>query len=78
MLGMLSHLVMDSLTKEGVPWFFPIDLNIGFPPFKFLRPATGGLVEKALVFPGLLLINGYLVYLHYGELINYFKTSLKF
>ena len=34
-LGYLSHLVADSLTKEGVPWLFPLPIKIGFPPFEY-------------------------------------------
>lgn len=54
-LGYLSHLVTDSLTRDGVPWFYPIDIHLGFPPFKKLRPKTGGFIEKAVIFPLLLL-----------------------
>jgi inner membrane protein len=72
MLGYASHLVMDSLTKEGVPWFFPIPIRLGFPPLKALRITTGGLLENFLVFPSLLAVNGYLIYFHYGKFITFF------
>lgn len=65
MIGYASHLLMDTVTKEGVPWLFPIPIRLGFPPFKFLRMTTGGILEKAVVFPGLLILNGYLIYMHY-------------
>lgn len=68
MLGMTSHLVADSLTREGVMWFFPIPWKIGFPPFKSLRIRTGGKLEKALIFPGLVGLNIYLIYTHYQQL----------
>jgi inner membrane protein len=74
MIGMGSHLVADSLTREGVMWFFPIPWRIGFPPFKFLRIKTGGSLEKALIFPGLLVINGYLIYQHYPRLWEMVKA----
>src|SRR5215213_1116376 len=32
MIGMVSHLVMDTLTKEGVPWLLPLLFKIGVPP----------------------------------------------
>lgn len=51
MVGYISHLIADSLTKEGLPLFFPIDINIGFPPFEFMRITTGKWVEKYIVFP---------------------------
>ena len=69
MLGFLSHLVMDTITKEGVPWLFPIPWRLGFPPFKALRITTGEFTEKALVFPGLLFLNGYLIYQNYGRFL---------
>ena len=71
MLGFASHLVMDTLTKEGVPWFFPIPVRLGFPPIKYLRITTGGLMESLVVFPGLLLLNGYIIYSHYGKFITF-------
>lgn len=65
-LGYFSHLIVDSLTREGVPWLFPIPWHLGFPPFKFLRIKTGGLIEKFLIFPLLLifLVAVYTVYRH--------------
>jgi inner membrane protein len=76
MIGYFSHLVSDSMTKQGVPWFFPIPLRFGFPPFKFLRIETGGFVEKSFVFPGLLILNGYLLYSSYDSYINFAKSFL--
>jgi inner membrane protein len=73
MLGFSSHLVMDTFTKEGVPWFFPITLRIGFPPFRLFRIKTGGFVEKSFVFPGLLLVNVYFVYTHYDRFVALFR-----
>lgn len=77
MIGYLSHLLTDSLTIEGVPWFFPIPLHIGFPPFKFARIKTGGLIEKVSIFPGLLILNGYLFYNSYHLYINLIKKLIK-
>lgn len=69
MIGYASHLIMDTITKEGVPWLFPIPVRIGFPPFKFLRLTTAGMIEKSIIFPGLLVLNGYLVYKHYATFL---------
>jgi len=77
MIGYLSHLIMDSLTTEGVPWFFPIPVRLGFPPIKIMRIKTGGLLEKILVFPGLLLINSYLIYINYYLYLNFFRHLIK-
>ncbi|HUC88194.1 MAG TPA: metal-dependent hydrolase [Candidatus Binatia bacterium] len=69
MVGMLSHLVMDSFTKEGVPWLLPIPVRFGFPPTKSLRIITGGKIELFVVFPGLLVIDIWLVASHYDKLL---------
>lgn len=76
MTGYLSHLVADSFTTEGVPWFFPIPVRIGFPPFRPLRVKTGGIIEKSLIFPGLLLLNGYLFYYFYPVYLSLIKNFL--
>jgi membrane-bound metal-dependent hydrolase YbcI (DUF457 family) len=70
MIGMVSHLLADMLTKEGVMWFFPIPWRIGIPPWKRLRIKTGGIMEKSVIFPGLILLNGYLIWQHYSALLN--------
>ncbi len=70
MIGYVSHLVSDTITKEGVPWLFPIPIKFGFPPFKALRITTGEMMEKALVFPGLLILNGYIIYNNYGKFLD--------
>lgn len=69
MIGYISHLIMDTITKEGVPWLFPIPLKIGIPPIKMLRIKTGGIIEKAVIFPGFVLITIYLYYSHYSKLL---------
>jgi inner membrane protein len=56
LVGYASHLVMDSFTKEGVPWFLPIPFKIGFPPVRKFRVTTGKGVEALVVFPALLVI----------------------
>ncbi len=44
--GYLSHLVMDSLNPQGVPWLWPWGKHFSIP----LIP-TGSIMEKLLVFP---------------------------
>lgn len=75
-LGFLSHLIIDSLTKDGVPWLFPIPIRFGFPPFEFLRFTTDKLGEKLIVFPGLLLTNGILIYTNYAKFVDFFRNYL--
>jgi inner membrane protein len=68
MIGMLSHLVMDSFTKEGVPWLLPIPVKFGFPPLKSLRIVTGKKAEVLMVFPALVGLGMWLCVSHYQEL----------
>jgi inner membrane protein len=64
MIGMLSHLVMDTITKEGVPWLLPLPIKFGFPPIKAMRVTTGKIGE-GIVFVVILLFD----ILYFG--INY-------
>ena len=75
MLGFASHLIMDALTKEGIPWFFPIPIRLGFAPKQF-RVTTGGLIETIIVFPSLLAINGYLLYAQYAKFITFITHNI--
>jgi len=77
MIGFLSHLLMDTLTRDGVPWLFPIPINFGVPPLRFLRMKTGGLLEKSFIFPGLLMVNIYFIYTNYAKFLDFFKHYLK-
>lgn len=70
MIGYISHLLMDTLTRDGVPWLFPIPFNFGVPPLKFLRIKTGGIVEKSFIFPGLVISNIYIYYTHYQKFLE--------
>ncbi|MBI4136640.1 metal-dependent hydrolase, partial [Candidatus Roizmanbacteria bacterium] len=76
MIGYFSHLVTDSMTTQGVPWLFPIPIRFGIPPIKALRIKTGGFMEKFVVLPGLILFNGYLVYLNYPTYELFVKSFI--
>jgi inner membrane protein len=69
MIGMASHLVMDTLTKEGVPWLLPIPIKLGFPPLKAWRLTTGKAIETWVVFPLLLVFNLWFYSHHYQEIL---------
>lgn len=77
MIGYVSHLIMDMLTREGVPWLFPLPIRFGIPPLSFLRMKTGGMLEKSFIFPLLLVINGYLFYVHYDKLLEFLRQYVK-
>lgn len=70
LIGYISHLVMDTLTKEGVPWLLPIPVKFGFPPVKHLRITTGKWVETYAVLPGLLAFDLWLCWGHYEHLLG--------
>jgi len=55
MIGIISHVLADMLTKEGVPLLFPIPFKIGIPPFEFLRITSGKFTENFIIFPGILI-----------------------
>lgn len=65
MIGFVSHIMIDLITRDGAPLLFPLPFKIGFPPLRMLRISTGGMVEKTMIYPLLLLLNGYLVYQNY-------------
>ncbi len=69
-IGIISHLIMDSFTKEGVPWLLPLPMKFGLPPVKALRMTTGKAVETLLVFPGLVIASGLLIATHYNYLLQ--------
>lgn len=52
MIGYISHLLADSLTKEGLPLLFPFGIRFGFPPFSALRITTGKWIENFIILPG--------------------------
>lgn len=52
MIGYISHLAADSLTKDGLPLLFPLKIDFGFPPMKFLRITTGSWAENFVILPG--------------------------
>jgi inner membrane protein len=76
MIGIISHLIMDTFTKEGVPWLLPIPLKFGFPPIKTLRITTGKWVENFIVFPGLIIINIALCAAYYPEIVAFIRTRV--
>ncbi len=77
MIGYVSHLIMDTFTRDGVAWFFPIPIHIGIPPFKALRMKTGGFLEKSVVFPVFLFINAYILYTHQKVFLDFLHHYIK-
>jgi len=77
MIGFISHLIMDTITREGVPWLLPIPIKFGIPPLKVFRIETGGFMERFVIFTGLLLFNGYLYFANYSKFIDILKNHIK-
>ena len=73
MIGFVSHLIADSLTKEGIPLFFPFKIKIGIPPFSFFRVTTGSFIEKGIVLPGVAVYLVWLVNFKKEVLLNVVK-----
>ncbi len=76
LIGILSHLVMDSFTKEGVPWLLPIPFKLGFPPVKTWRITTGHFAELLIVFPGLIALDVWFCASHYHYLLTFVHQHL--
>ncbi len=74
-IGMISHLIMDTFTKEGVPWLLPIPIKFGIPPIKALRITTGKATEKAIF---VLIVTIDIIYAasHYGDLLRLIHTRI--
>ena len=77
MIGVISHLIMDSITKDGLPLLWPLKFKIGFPPVKFLRVRADSWVEKLIIFPGLILYTIYLVYTNQDLLLTFIKHNIR-
>ncbi|PID32056.1 hypothetical protein CR970_02600 [Candidatus Saccharibacteria bacterium] len=75
-LGVLSHLIMDSLTKEGVPWLLPIPIKFGFPPVRKWRVTTGKWRENMLILPGLIAFTSWLCASQYNTIVAIIQNNL--
>lgn len=75
-IGIVSHLVMDTFTKEGVPWLLPIPIKLGLPPIKSLRITTGKAVETLIIFPTLLIGNIWFYASNYHEVLNFLHKNI--
>jgi inner membrane protein len=75
-IGMISHLIMDSFTREGVPWLLPIPIKFGFPPIRRLRITTGKKVENFIIFPILALVLILICCTYYPVFVDLLHTRL--
>ncbi len=77
MIGMVSHLIMDSFTKEGVPWLLPIPWKFGLPPVRRLRITTGKNIERFVVLPVLVGLAIWLFAQSYTEISTFTNQYIK-
>ena len=73
MIGLISHLLADSLTEEGIPLFFPFGFKVGFPPIHSWRIKTGGWFEKLVIFPGIIIYLVFFLRSHSNQVIMILK-----
>lgn len=76
MIGMLSHLVMDTFTKEGVPWLLPLPIKIGLPPLRRFRITTGKWTENFVALPLLILGAALICGLNYSYLLAFLHQHI--
>lgn len=51
LIGYLSHLVLDSFNPAGVPWLWPLGFRLKIP-----LTQSGGILERLVIMPGMMLI----------------------
>jgi membrane-bound metal-dependent hydrolase YbcI (DUF457 family) len=76
MFGMVSHLVMDTFTKEGVPWLLPLPFKFGCPPLKRLRITTDKKVENFIIFPLILAFGCWLLFVNYYKVLDIIRHHI--
>lgn len=74
MIGIVSHLVSDSFTEEGIPLFFPFRFTFGIPPIRSWRITTGKWFETYVVYPVVWVYLLWFVYTHEQVLMQIFST----
>lgn len=77
LIGYLSHLIMDSFTKEGVPWLLPVPYKFGFPPLRRFRITTGKMVETLVLMPVLITFDIWLFAAHYDTFASMLKHIVR-
>lgn len=74
-IGYVAHLIADMMTKDGIPLLFPFKWYFGIPPLSFLRMRTGGFIETFIVFPGVILYLGYIVFRYRDILFSLLRLT---
>ena len=76
MAGFIAHLAADSVTERGIPLFWPLFGNMGFPPrpLQGIRMVTGKWFENLVVFPCSLLLIGFILLTNQDHLCGLVRT----
>src|SRR6185369_15548703 len=77
LIGYASHLVMDTFTKEGVPWLLPIPFKFGVPPLRRMRITTGKAMETLVLLPLLVGCDIWLFASHYNQFMGMLQTLVR-
>jgi len=72
-IGYISHLVGDAITKDGLPLLFPSPRRFGFPPISALRITTGKWVENIIILPGTAAYIFWFIGNHHGDFVKLLK-----
>ncbi|MDP3997826.1 MAG: metal-dependent hydrolase [bacterium] len=74
MIGYISHPIADTITDRGVPWFWPLHINIKIPPGpEELRVTTDSIVETLLVRGAVIISFILLLISHWPALLLLFR-----
>lgn len=74
MIGYISHPIADTLTDNGVPWLWPLHLQIKIPPGpEELRVTTDSIVERVLVRGGVIISLVLVMRSHWDLFLNLFR-----
>jgi inner membrane protein len=76
LIGYVSHLVMDTFTKEGVPWLLPIPVKFGVPPLRTFRITTGKKIETLIILPLFIIFDVWLCASHYTQLLSFVHVHI--
>ncbi len=77
MIGVLSHLLSDSLTEEGVPLLFPLRAPFGIPPIRAVRLKTGQWFERFAVYPAIWVYVAWFIHQKEAILLTLLRSVIK-
>jgi inner membrane protein len=70
MVGYISHVIADCMTKEGLPLLYPFKFAFGIPPVKSLRIRTGSWFENFVFLPSIGLYLVWFIHSHQENILH--------